>query len=72
MIGSRNKLMEEKSWHSSTKEKMPAQNKVKAARPPCKKKGSKEASDNKSTLKQRKLHEKKPHLIEGKSSSNAI
>jgi hypothetical protein len=54
MIGSKNKLMEEKCWHSRTKEKMPAaQNKVKAARPLSTKKGSKEVSDN----KQRKLHE---------------
>ncbi|XP_059433667.1 uncharacterized protein LOC132166798 [Corylus avellana] len=72
MIGSRKKLMEEKSWHSSTNGKMQGQNKVKAARPLSKKKGSKEVSDNKSSLKQRKLHEQKPHLREGKSSPNAI
>ncbi|KAK9993349.1 hypothetical protein SO802_023052 [Lithocarpus litseifolius] len=81
MIGSWNKLMEEKYSDYSIKKKMQAQtkvvhNQVKAARPLNTKKVSHGVSDDKSGPKQRKLHEpviqkQKPRFREGKSSLNA-
>ncbi|XP_042974274.1 uncharacterized protein LOC122305793 isoform X6 [Carya illinoinensis] len=85
MIGSINKLMEDRSLDHSKKERMalPAQiktvhNQVKAAVPLNTRKGSKEVSDRKSGIKQRKsgpepvTQKQKPRVGEGKSSLHAV
>lgn len=85
MIGSINKLMEDRSLDHSKKEKMPlpaqiktVHNQVKAAVSLNTRKGSKGVSDRKSGIKQRKsgpepvTQKQKPRLREGKSSLNAV
>ncbi|XP_018827145.1 uncharacterized protein LOC108995926 isoform X1 [Juglans regia] len=85
MIGSINKLMEDRSLDHSKKEKkpLPAQiktvhNQVKAAVSLNTRKGSKEVSDRKSGIKQRKsgpepvTQKQKPRPGEGKLSLNAV